>query len=104
MDTTFRSHVSGIVRLSFCYTGASRPCCYRNAPPKFDESLDTLISQAEDDFARVALKAKAAQDYFLLVGPPGTGKTSCALKKMVETFHADKEAQIFVAFIHQSGS
>lgn len=58
--------------------------------------MDTLISQAEDDFARVALKAKAAQDYFLLVGPPGTGKTSCALKKMVETFHADKEAQILL--------
>ena len=32
----------------------------------------------------------------LLVGPPGTGKTSCALKKMVETFHADKDSQILL--------
>ena len=65
-------------------------------PPEFDESLDILIAQAEDDFTRVALKAKAAKDYFLLVGPPGTGKTSCALKKMVETFHADKDSQILL--------
>lgn len=55
-----------------------------------------MIFCSEDDFTRVALKAKAAQDYFLLIGPPGTGKTSCALKKMVETFHADKDAQILL--------
>lgn len=95
MDTTFRSMYQGL----YAYLSATqerRDLLLSQRPPKFDESLDTLISQAEDDFARVALKAKAAQDYFLLVGPPGTGKTSCALKKMVETFHADKEAQILL--------
>ncbi len=39
----------------------------------YDEVLDDII-----------LRAKQAQDYFLLVGPPGTGKTSRALKFMVE--------------------
>ncbi|QIU94482.1 AAA family ATPase [Bacteroides faecium] len=95
MDTTFRSMYQGL----YAYLSATqdrRDLLLSQRPPGFDESLDTLISQAEDDFARVALKAKAAQDYFLLVGPPGTGKTSCALKKMVETFHADKEAQILL--------
>lgn len=95
MDTTFRSMYQGL----YAYLSATqerRDLLLSQRPPKFDESLDTLISQAEDDFTRVALKAKAAQDYFLLVGPPGTGKTSCALKKMVETFHADKEAQILL--------
>lgn len=95
MDTTFRSMYQGL----YAYLSATqerRDLLLSQRPLKFDESLDTLISQAEDDFARVALKAKAAQDYFLLVGPPGTGKTSCALKKMVETFHADKEAQILL--------
>lgn len=95
MDTAFRSMYQGL----YAYLSATqerRDLLLSQRPPKFDESLDTLISQAEDDFARVALKAKAAQDYFLLVGPPGTGKTSCALKKMVETFHADKEAQILL--------
>ena len=39
----------------------------------YDDVLDDII-----------LRAKQAQDYFLLVGPPGTGKTSRALKFMVE--------------------
>lgn len=95
MDTTFRSMYQGL----YTYLSATqerRDLLLSQRPPKFDESLDSLISCSKDDFTRVALKAKAAQDYFLLIGPPGTGKTSCALKKMVETFHADKNAQILL--------
>lgn len=95
MDTTFRSMYQGL----YAYLSATqerRDLLLAQRPPKFDESLDSLVSQAKDDFTRVALKAQAAQDYFLLIGPPGTGKTSCALKKMVETFHADKDAQILL--------
>ena len=64
--------------------------------PAFDETFSTRISTASDDFSRVALKAQAAQDYFLLIGPPGTGKTSCALKKMVETFYQEENTQILL--------
>ena len=95
MDTTFRSMYQGL----YAYLSATqerRDLLLAQRPPKFDESLDSLVSQAKDDFTRVALKAQAAQDYFLLIGPPGTGKTSCALKKMVETFHADKGVQILL--------
>ena len=95
MDTTFRSMYQGL----YAYLSATqerRDLLLAQRPPKFDESLDSLVSQAKDDFTRVALKAQAAQDYFLLIGPPGTGKTSCALKKMVETFLADKGAQILL--------
>ena len=95
MDTTFRSMYQGL----YIYLSARkerRDLLLSQRPPRFDESLDSMISRSEDDFTRIALKAKAAQDYFLLIGPPGTGKTSCALKKMVETFHADKDAQILL--------
>lgn len=95
MDTTFRSMYQGL----YAYLSATqerRDLLLAQRPPKFDESLDSLVSQAKDDFTRVVLKAQAAQDYFLLIGPPGTGKTSCALKKMVETFHADKGVQILL--------
>ena len=95
MDTTFRSMYQGL----YAYLSARkerRDLLLSQRPPRFDKSLDSMIFCSEDDFTRVALKAKAAQDYFLLIGPPGTGKTSCALRKMVETFHADKNAQILL--------
>ena len=36
---------------------------------------------------RIVLQAKQAEELFMLVGPPGTGKTSQALKSMVREFH-----------------
>ena len=51
--------------------------------PKRDTSLE-LTRHYDDILDDIILRAKQAQDYFLLVGPPGTGKTSRALKFMVE--------------------
>ena len=51
--------------------------------PQRDTSL-SLTRHYDDVLDDFILRAKQAQDYFLLVGPPGTGKTSRALKFMVE--------------------
>ena len=49
--------------------------------PEFEE----LSNQSElSDLGAIINKALAAKDCFLLLGPPGTGKTSLALKQMVE--------------------
>ncbi len=64
--------------------------------PEFDLSADASVCEAPDDFTRVVCKARAARDYFLLVGPPGTGKTSRALRQMVETFYQEDQAQILL--------
>ena len=47
-------------------------------------------------FDSVILKAMQARDYFLLVGPPGTGKTSCALRYMVEEAMKDEDTQVLL--------
>lgn len=44
----------------------------------------------------IILKAKQAKDYFLLIGPPGTGKTSLALKSMVEEFYCEPNNNILL--------
>ncbi|HRL63247.1 MAG TPA: AAA domain-containing protein, partial [Segatella copri] len=51
--------------------------------PQRNASL-ALTRHYDDVLDDIILRAKQAQDYFLLVGPPGTGKTSRALKFMVE--------------------
>ena len=51
--------------------------------PEADTSLN--LSQSYNPYYDdILLKVKQARDYFLLVGPPGTGKTSMALRFMVE--------------------
>lgn len=95
MDTTFRSMYYGL--WAFVNANAERKSLLTGkSGPEFEASYDAKIAHSIDDFERVALKAIAARDYFLLVGPPGTGKTSRALKKMVEMFHSNPDSQILL--------
>ena len=52
-------------------------------PPEADPSV-TLSRSYHPDYDDIILRAMQARDYFLLVGPPGTGKTSMALRFIVE--------------------
>lgn len=95
MDTTFRSMYLGLS--AFLDANAERrELLLGQRPPRFDPSLDDAIARAGDDFERVALKAASALDYFLLVGPPGTGKTSRALRGMVERFYVSPSMQVLL--------
>ena len=51
--------------------------------PRCDTSL-RLSRSYHPFYDDILLKAKQAQDYFLLQGPPGTGKTSHALKYIIK--------------------
>ena len=95
MDTTFRSMYLGLSAFMDA-NKARKDLLLGRREPKFAEELLTKNAHFIDDFERVATKAVSAKDYFLLVGPPGTGKTSRALRRMVEKFHDQPDTQILL--------
>lgn len=60
--------------------------------PRVDKNK-TLTQQYSPDYDDIVLRMKQAKDYFLLIGPPGTGKTSQALKFMVTELLAENGEQ-----------
>jgi superfamily I DNA and/or RNA helicase len=59
-------------------------------------SLINNNDKISEEIKEIILKAKQAKDYFLLIGPPGTGKTSKALKSMVEEFYCEPNNNILL--------
>ena len=59
-------------------------------------ALKPLKETHESDIDRIVDKAASAKDFFLLVGPPGTGKTSVALRGMIKEFYSDPDKNILL--------
>ena len=95
MDTAFRCMYVGLS--AFMQANQERKdLLLGKRKPLFNEGYIAKSTHFIDDFERVAAKAMAAKDYFLLVGPPGTGKTSRALRRMVESFYEKPDTQILL--------
>lgn len=63
--------------------------------PEVDTTLE-LTRSYNPSYDHIILAEKRSRDYFLLVGPPGTGKTSMALRFMVEEELTDENAAILL--------
>ena len=69
--------------------------------PEADTSLQ-LSRSYHPDYDDILLKAKQARDFFLLVGPPGTGKTSMALRFLVEENLSPKDSLLLTAYTNRA--
>ena len=80
-----QNHTSAIKSLYQFVSGNAekRALLLGQRTPREDTTLN-LSKSYHKDYDEVLLRAKQARDYFLLVGPPGTGKTSMALRFLVE--------------------
>ncbi|MBR3625528.1 MAG: DNA2/NAM7 family helicase [Bacteroidaceae bacterium] len=101
MDTSFTMMFSGLA----AFLSASkerRALLLCQSAPRHDASFEPLIAAETDAFKRISLKAQAAEDYFLLIGPPGTGKTSMALRTMVEDFYRDGNNLLLLSYTNRA--
>lgn len=70
--------------------GVRQPRSSFSALPHVD-----MLSKLEKQEA-VLSKAMAAEDYFLIVGPPGTGKTSLFALELIRRYYSDSSINILV--------
>lgn len=63
--------------------------------PRRDATV-TLTRPYHPSYDDILLQSRQAKDYYLLVGPPGTGKTSMALRYIVEEELTDAEGSVLL--------
>jgi len=101
MDTSFTTMFKGL-SVFLLTTKERRALLLGQQTPRHDKSFDESIAAETEDFKRISLKAQAVKDYFLLVGPPGTGKTSRALRTMVEDFHQQGKQLLLLSYTNRA--
>ncbi len=84
-DTPFRQAYAGLF-LFLTAPPERKALLLGTRAPGTDSSRTLNRHYLNAEIDDIVLKAKQAEDYFLLEGPPGTGKTSVALRSMVEEF------------------
>lgn len=95
MDVAFSSMLKGLAQFMYA-TASRRSLLLAQRAPRVDMTRTAHLPDAPNDVERIVRKVVAAEDYFLLVGPPGTGKTSYALRRMVETFYEMPDQNILL--------
>lgn len=95
MDASFSNLYRGLYSL-LTAPAHRRDLLLGRRHPGSDPAVTLTGRYANAQINDIVLRAKQATDYFLLVGPPGTGKTSVALRSMVEEFHATPSCHILL--------
>lgn len=64
--------------------------------PRNNMDYDYFNANLSDEQNRILKKALSAKDYFLLNGPPGTGKTSIIIKELVKEIYDNQNCNILL--------
>lgn len=100
-ETAMRGQFESLVRFVNAPKD-KRDLLLKQRQPRYDETVTLKGHYLNPQIDEIVLRAKQAQDYFLLVGPPGTGKTSVALRSMVDEFLADGQSILLLSYTNRA--
>lgn len=101
IDSGYSSMFRGLYALLLA-SPARRSLLLGERAPQFDTRKKLSKSYRQQgsidcpELDDILLRAKQASDYFLLIGPPGTGKTSVALRCMVEELLTEENSSLLL--------
>ncbi len=101
MDSTFRATFRDLYSLLTTPTDRISLLLSQRTP-QFDYEQTLCGNYGNEYINNIILKAKQAKELFMLVGPPGTGKTSQALRGMVCEFFNDGEEILLASYTNRS--
>lgn len=96
LDSTFRATFRDLASLLTAPQERIELLLARRVP-RTDRTATLKGHYTNSYIDNIVLQAKQAEELFMLVGPPGTGKTSQALKSMVQEFHNHEKQNILLA-------
>lgn len=96
MDSSFSSLYKGL-HAFLSASQARRDLLLCQRPPGTERGVERVGEYGNEAFNLLVHRAKAAKDFFLVAGPPGTGKTSYGLMNILkETLAADPAASVLL--------
>lgn len=103
VDRSFSSMIKSLFRLMTSVQPYKELILGISEPTKHSISDIEIVTKEESpkDESRleqnaILNEALSAEDYYLIIGPPGTGKTSIMLKNLVRRLHNDTETNILL--------
>lgn len=101
LDSTFHTSLQNLYNL-FSAPQHRTELLLAQREPQFDDRITLLGNYGNEYINSIVLKAKQAKDLFMLVGPPGTGKTSQALSSMVQEFYRENNNILLTSYTNRA--
>jgi superfamily I DNA and/or RNA helicase len=96
MDSSFRAMYKNLYAFISSKEKFKRQLVLTTENPIEGSTVDYHNENFSEEQNRIIKKALSAKNYFLLNGPPGTGKTSIIIKELVRELYRNKDANILL--------
>ena len=94
LDSSFSSNFKDLFSFLSMQNPARKELILNQREPEVDPTLQ--LTGDYGSFNELVLRAKQAKDYYIVIGPPGTGKTSFALVNILKETLTDENASVLL--------